>query len=121
MARKLKYDIPGPDWRCTPEQLAELGWEGLFAPEIGRSSRRVVEIGFGRGEFIADLAARDPEGAYLGIELSFKRVLKMTRRLAATPTRNLRLVQARGQDVVRDCLAEGSVDTFWIIFPDPWP
>lgn len=121
MARKLKYDIPGPDWRRTPDQIAELGWEGLFAPELTPPLRRVVEIGFGRGEFIADLAARDPEGAYLGIELSFKRALKMARRLAATPTRNLRLVHARGQDVVRDSLAEGSVDAFWINFPDPWP
>jgi tRNA (guanine-N7-)-methyltransferase len=57
----------------------------------------------------------------VGIEVSFKRVLKMARRLAATPTRNLRLVHARAQDVVRDCLSVGSVATFWINFPDPWP
>jgi tRNA (guanine-N7-)-methyltransferase len=121
MARKLKYDIPGPDWRCTPEQLAEQGCEAIFAPELAPPLRIVVEIGFGRGEFIADLAARDPEGAYLGIEVSFKRVLKMARRIAASPLRNLRLVHARGQEFLRDCLMPDSVATFWINFPDPWP
>lgn len=121
MARKLKYDIPGPDWRRTPDQLVELGCSAMFGPDLASPLRLAVEIGFGRGEFIADLAARDPAGAYLGIEVSFKRTLKMARRLAATPTRNLRLVHARGQEVVRNCLAEGSVEEFWINFPDPWP
>ena len=121
MSRRLKYDIPGPDWRRTPEQIAERGVLRSFEPELASPQRLIVEIGFGRGEFIADLATRDPEGAYLGVEVSFKRVLKLARRVAATPLRNLRLVHARGQDVLRDSLAEASVDGLWINFPDPWP
>lgn len=121
MARKLKYDMPGPDCRCTLEQLAAQGWEGLFERQAGASEQRVVEIGFGRGEFIAHLAAKAPEVSFLGVEVSFKRVLKLARRIAAMPIRNVRLVHARAQDVIPDGLADESVDGFWINFPDPWP
>lgn len=67
------------------------------------------------------LAAEHPERAFLGIEYSGKRVLKMARRVARSGLANLRLIQARGEDVVEELLAPGSVETFWINFPDPWP
>jgi tRNA (guanine-N7-)-methyltransferase len=34
---------------------------------------------------------------------------------------NVRLVEARGEQVVSELLEPGSVDVFWINFPDPWP
>jgi len=121
MGRKLKYDIPGPDCRRSPEDFRTRGGEALFAPDLVPPFRLVVEIGFGRGEFIAGLAECDPETAFLGIEVSFKRVLKLARRVAASTTRNLRLVHAVAEEVVYDSLPPGSVDEFWINFPDPWP
>ena len=48
MARKLKYDIPGPDWRRTADDLATSGWEVLFGVGTETPRQRVVEIGFGR-------------------------------------------------------------------------
>ena len=121
MARKLKYDIPGRDWRRTPEELSTLGWEALFGVGAGAGEPRVVEIGFGRGEFITDLATNDPGASFLGIEVSFKRVLKLARRIAARPIDNVRLVHARAQDVIGSGLPADSVDRFWINFPAPWP
>ena len=121
MARKLKFDIPGPDRRVSLEEVREKGLEAIFAPELAPPLRLVVEIGFGRGEFLAHQAAARPELAHLGIEVSFKRVLKMARRLARTELGNVRLLEATGEEVVGDLLAEGSVAEFWINFPDPWP
>lgn len=120
MSRRLKYDIPGVDWRRSAEQIARDGIEASFGLEHA-PSRLVVEIGFGRGEFIVDLASRDPDAALLGIEVSAKRVLKLARRIARIPVQNLRLVHSRAQEVVREVLGEESVDCFWINFPDPWP
>jgi tRNA (guanine-N7-)-methyltransferase len=45
----------------------------------------------------------------------------MARRLAKTEERNIRLIEARAEEVVRDALADASVEAFWINFPDPWP
>ena len=121
MARKLKYDMPGPDWRRSIDEVRERGWEGVFAPELAPPLRLVVEIGFGRGEFLVAQAAARPDVAFVGVELSFKRVLKLARRMARGELRNARLVLGRGETVVDELLAPASVDEFWINFPDPWP
>ena len=121
MARHLKYDVPGPDRRVEFEALREGGVGAAFGADVAAPLPVVVEIGFGRGEFLLALAAEQPEQAFLGVEYSFKRVLKMARRLARSGLANVRLLQARGEDAVRELLPEGSVRSFWINFPDPWP
>ena len=73
MTRRLKTDIPGPDRRVAPEEVREKGWEALFAPGLAPPLRLVVEIGFGRGEFLLDQAARDPASAFVGVDRSHKR------------------------------------------------
>jgi tRNA (guanine-N7-)-methyltransferase len=117
----MRFDIPGADRRVGFEDLRDLGLAAAFAPDVAAPLPLVVEIGFGRGEFLMALAAASPERAFLGVEHSSKRVLKMARRVARAGLANLRLVQARGEDVVRELLPHGSVATFWINFPDPWP
>lgn len=121
MARTLKTDIPGPDRRVTPQEVREKGWQALFAPDLSGPLRLVVELGFGRGEFLRHLAATDPGAAHVGVEVSHKRVLKMARRIARTDERNIRLIEATGEEAVRDLLPEGGVTAFWINFSDPWP
>jgi len=121
VGRTLKYDIPGPDRRVEPEEVREKGWEALFAPDLAPPFPLVVELGFGRGEFLMDLARKAPDVAHVGIEVSPKRVLKMARRLARTDLGNVRLVQATAETVVEELLAPDSVETFWVNFPDPWP
>jgi tRNA (guanine-N7-)-methyltransferase len=120
MSRRLRYDIPGPDRRVALEDVREKGWEALF-PELPRPLRLVLEIGFGRGEFLADLAARAPDVAHVGVEVSWKRVLKMARRLARSELANLRLVHGAGEQVVAEAFAPGSLEAVWINFSDPWP
>ena len=121
MARKLKFDIPGPDLRVSPETVKEKGWAAIFAPDLRPPLRLVVELGFGRGEFLNHLALEAPDVAHVGVEYSFRRVLKHARRLARTEMRNLRLLETTAEEAVRDLLEEASVETFWINFPDPWP
>jgi tRNA (guanine-N7-)-methyltransferase len=121
MARKLKTDIPGPDWRRSFEAAAEEGVASLFRPELSAPRALVLEIGFGRGEFLLALAEKQPATAFLAVETSRKRVLKMARRLARTPHRNVRLLEARGEQVVAELLPDASLSACWINFPDPWP
>lgn len=121
MSRGLRFDMPGPDWRVCEEDVRAKGWSEIFARDVDPAPPLVVEIGFGRGEFLLELAARAPQVAHVGVEYSFKRVLKVARRLARTPLRNVRLLEARGELLVEELLAMGSVSVFWINFPDPWP
>ncbi len=120
MPRNLKTDIPGTDWRVSPLEAREKGWREIFATPFAEPAPLVVEIGFGRGEFLMDLALENPERAFVGVEYNRRRVLKMARRLARTEIRNVRLVEGMGQEVVRD-IPWTSVAEFWVNFPDPWP
>lgn len=121
MPRSLKYEIPGEDWRRTPLEAAEQGVAALFSPQLEPPFEMVLEIGFGRGEFLLDLAAKEPGTAFLGVEVSFKRTLKMARKLARSGLDHVRLIEARGEVVVKDLLAEASLREIWINFSDPWP
>jgi tRNA (guanine-N7-)-methyltransferase len=121
MPRRLKYDIPGVDWRVTQGAVAERGWPGLFAGDVERPLPLVVELGYGRGEFLLERAKQQPQQAFVGIELSFRRSLKMARRLARSELRNVRLCQGRAEIWLGESLADASVACFWINFPDPWP
>ena len=120
MPRRLRTDVPGPDWRVELEQLADPGPEGLVPARLPRPLRLVVDVGFGRGELLQALAEADRDSAWLGIEHSWKRVLKLTRRLAKTPLDHVRLACA-GAEASVAALAPGSVTGFWVNFPDPWP
>jgi tRNA (guanine-N7-)-methyltransferase len=121
VGRGLKYEIPGEDWRRRLDEVAARGWEEIFSPDQGAPLRLVVEIGFGRGEFLLDLAAKDPESSFVGVEVSFKRTLKMARKLGRSGLRNVRLIEGRGQVVVKELLQPESVHEMWINFSDPWP
>jgi tRNA (guanine-N7-)-methyltransferase len=121
MSRTLKTDIPGIDWRVSLDDVREQGFAKIFAGRVARPLPLVVEIGFGRGEFLLELAQRSPEQAFVGLEVSYKRVLKMARRLAKLRVANIALLEARAEEVLRDALPSASVACFWLNFPDPWP
>ena len=121
MSRALKYDIPGEDWRRTSLDLADLGIQGLFKTGSDAPKRFVLEVGFGRGEFLLDLAAREPETAFVGVEVSYKRVLKMARKVAVAGLENVRLLEGRGEVILGELVREACLDEVWVNFSDPWP
>jgi len=121
VGRRLKTDIPGIDRRVSLARACEIGWEALFDPDVPQPLPMVVELGFGRGEFLLALARARPTVAHIGVDISRKRVLKMARRIARQELTNIRLVEGLGQVVVRETLPPASVSAFWINFSDPWP
>lgn len=125
MSRKLKYDIPGRDFRVYADEFGEppslARWAQIFAPDVEPPLRLVVDIGFGRGEFLIDMARKEPDRAFVGIERSFKRTLKMARRLPRLGLGNIRIIEDLGQSGIGDFFPEESIEVAWINFPDPWP
>jgi len=106
--------------RVWPEQVRRSGWPTLFG--VSDAPLRLhVDIGFGNGEFLIALARSDPRRAVVGIERSFKRVLKVAQRLSRSDLRNVRLLGVDAAWAVREAFEDESVESFWINFPDPWP
>ena len=87
---------------------------------FGRVAPRTLEIGFGNGEHLAALATLHPERDYLGIEVHRPGVGHL---LLLAATNNLTNVRASSHDaveVLREQIAESSLDEVLVLFPDPW-
>jgi tRNA (guanine-N7-)-methyltransferase len=86
---------------------------------FGRSARLHVDLGCGDGSFLCALAQRVPEKNFLGLERLASRILSAERK--ATGIGNMRLLHIEGFYAVRYLLPAGLVETFYLLFPDPWP
>jgi tRNA (guanine-N7-)-methyltransferase len=92
----------------------------LHLKEIfGREAPLHVDLGCGEGSFLCAMAQRLPEKNFLGIERLAGRVLSAARK--AADLNNVRLLHIEIHYAVRYLLPAGSVETFYLLFPDPWP
>jgi tRNA (guanine-N7-)-methyltransferase len=92
-----------------------LDLENIF----GRKAPLHVDLGCGDGSFICAMAQRLPERNFLGIERLLGRIRSAARKAATVG--NVRLLRMESSYAVRYLLPAGSVETFYLLFPDPWP
>jgi tRNA (guanine-N7-)-methyltransferase len=100
--------------------------ERVDLPKIfGRKAPLHVDLGCGDGSFLCALAEANPEKNFLGIERLTGRVAKACRKAGPRRTGgrvdNVRFVCVESSYAVRFLLPEESVETFYLLFPDPWP
>ena len=94
-----------------------LEWSQLFA----REGPCDVEIGAGKGKFLLELAAAHPQRNLVAVERSAKYHRLCCERAARRGISNVRLIRTTGEDLLFRLLAANSVDTFFVLFSDPWP
>jgi tRNA (guanine-N7-)-methyltransferase len=96
-----------------------------FSIEPGTLFRREapleIEIGAGRGDFIIGRAAAMPERNFLAVELSLPLAQLLAGRTARAGLCNVRIVRADARPLVNLFLPCGSVASYHVYFPDPWP
>ena len=78
-----------------------------------------VDLGCGDGSFLCAMAHRMPEKNFLGIERLHGRIRSSERK--TVDQSNVRLLQIESSYAVCYLLPAGSVETFYLLFPDPWP
>jgi len=104
--------------RLDPEVgVEQLDWRRVF----GREGRVEVEIGIGKGRFLLACASARPEVLHFGIEWSNEYLRLVEARAERGNLDNVRFVRADASDLVRRAIPEGSVSTYYIFYPDPWP
>ena len=86
---------------------------------FGRVAPLHVDLGCGDGSFLCELASRYPEKNFLGIERLVRRVAKACRKASALE--NVRILNVESSYAVGYLLPERSVESFYLLFPDPWP
>lgn len=86
---------------------------------FGRAAPLEVDLGCGDGSFLSALAKQKPEHNFLGIERLAGRVRSAAHK--ARTLENVRVLRMETSYAVRYLLPAGSVQTFHLLFPDPWP
>jgi tRNA (guanine-N7-)-methyltransferase len=106
-----------PRWGCDWRPGERLHLPALF----GNARPVVLEIGFGNGESLAQMAAAELGRNFLGLEVhrpGVGHLLLEIERLALT---NLRVLRQDAIALLRDGLAPASLAAVHLYFPDPWP
>jgi tRNA (guanine-N7-)-methyltransferase len=80
-----------------------------------------VEIGSGKGRFLLALAAGRPERNLLAVERAGAYHNLCCERAAKHGLSNVRLLRTTAEDLLFRLLRPSSVDTLFVLFPDPWP
>lgn len=93
-----------------------LDTEKLFS----RKAPLVLEIGFGMGHSLVEMAANAPAQDFIGVEVHRPGVGTLLQAMAAHEIDNIRVYRHDAVEVLRDCIAPGSLACVQIFFPDPW-
>jgi len=88
---------------------------------FGRQAPKILEIGFGMGTATAQVAQDNPDTDYLGVEVHTPGVGNLLKLVQEQGLRNVRVIQHDAVEVLRNMIADASLDGIHIFFPDPWP
>lgn len=105
-------------WPPFGLQLADgmLDLDQLFA----RQAPRTLEIGFGMGHSLLEMAQSSPEQDFIGIEVHRPGVGSLLSGVLDLGLQNLRVFDCDAIEVLKQAIPDGSLDRLLLFFPDPW-
>lgn len=101
-------------------------YKGLFSEKLFRNEHPLsLEIGMGKGKFIYEMAKRDSERNFIGIERYDSVLLKVIKRRekeeeAGIVLKNLYYMSMDAR-LLTEVFSSGEIDTIYLNFSDPWP
>ncbi|HXS31415.1 MAG TPA: tRNA (guanosine(46)-N7)-methyltransferase TrmB [Steroidobacteraceae bacterium] len=111
--------------RALQELWPRYGIEHLPGPldlqqVLGNTAPCTLEIGFGNGDNLLELAEAHKDGNFIGVEVHPPGVGHLLRRAAAAELGNLRVIQHDAVEVLASQIAPASLQAILVLFPDPW-
>lgn len=96
--------------------------DGALDAEVtfDRQAPLVLEIGFGMGDSLLAMAVAEPDKDFIGIDVHPPGVGRLINNAGKEELANLRTYLADANDVLEDCIADGSLARVQLYFPDPW-
>ncbi|MBT1451239.1 tRNA (guanosine(46)-N7)-methyltransferase TrmB [Glaciecola sp. XM2] len=87
---------------------------------FGRSAPRVLEIGFGMGKSLVEMAQAAPDTDFIGIEVHRPGVGACLADAAEANITNLKVFEHDAVEVLAQSINDESLDRLQLFFPDPW-
>lgn len=107
--------------KCWPT-MGLMHSQGLldFTAIFGNDNDVVLEIGFGMGKSLVEMAQKAPHLNFIGIEVHRPGVGACLMDADDAGISNLRVFEHDAVEVLADCIADNSLTTLQLFFPDPW-
>ncbi|WP_372931545.1 tRNA (guanosine(46)-N7)-methyltransferase TrmB [Shewanella putrefaciens] len=110
-AIESQWPTMGLDYSPVPLNLSEV---------FGREADTVLEIGFGMGASLVQMAKDAPEQNFIGIEVHKPGVGSCLSDAAIAGVTNLRVYHHDAMEVLEHAITDGSLARVQLFFPDPW-
>lgn len=104
-----------PEWVVINPELHKGKWNELF----GNNNPIHIEIGSGKGQFIYDLAQKNPDINYVAIEKFDSVLIRALEKFIGTDFKNVRLLLFDALTIAD--IFDKEVDRIYLNFSDPWP
>ena len=91
-----------------------------FEQVFGRQAPVVVEIGFGNGGALLQMARDNPDKNYIGIDTHRPGAGRLLLQLAERELENVRVMCDDAKLILEKNFSPDSIDVVLIFFPDPW-
>jgi tRNA (guanine-N7-)-methyltransferase len=89
--------------------------------DFGRQAPLTLEIGFGNGDNLVEMAKQAPELNFLGIEVHEPGVGHCLIKIDERKLQNVRVMRHDAIEVLRNMIGDHSLARVNLFFPDPWP
>ena len=90
-------------------------WQKLF----NNSNPIHLEIGMGKGNFIIDMAIKNPKINFIGLEKYSSVIVRAVKKLSDLELPNLKLINIDALNI--DKIFDKEIDLIYLNFSDPWP
>lgn len=103
-----KYGLSISDGKLNPQEV------------FNNTNPTVLEIGFGMGDSLIEMAKVSPELNFVGIEVHTPGVGRLMHRIESEGLTNLKAYSEDAVEVIDQCIADNSLAKVQVFFPDPW-
>ena len=79
-----------------------------------------LEVGFGNGDSLLEMAIQEPNQNFLGIEVYEAGVGRLINEANKKNVGNLKVIKEDAVEVLENNVADDSISNFQLFFPDPW-
>ena len=93
-----------------------LDLEGIFSNQ----NDITIEIGFGNGDSLLEMAIKQPDMNFLGIEVYEAGVGRLVNEASKKNVSNLRVIKEDAVEVIENNIPDKSISHCQLFFPDPW-
>lgn len=91
-----------------------------LAALFGNNNPVVLEIGFGMGKSLVEMAQNAPDLNFIGIEVHRPGVGACIALAQEQGIKNLKVYEHDAIEILADCIPDESLTTVQLFFPDPW-